>query len=59
MRVPGITASQLIFILQQQIKLHGDCEVTSGGTDYPEGVQGVWYEKRGDSYTPPNSFVIR
>ena len=59
MRLPGITASQLIVLLKQQIALHGDCEVTSGGTDYPEGVSQVYYKAVGDSYTPAKSFVIR
>ena len=54
----GITASQLIVELQKQIALHGDCEVSSGGTDYPSGVRGVSYNSKGDSYTPKNTFTI-
>jgi len=58
MRLPGMKASDLIIKLQQQIALHGDCECSAGGGDYPEGVQGVRYEAKGDAYTPKNSFKI-
>ena len=59
MYLPGIKASELIQLLQQHITLYGDCECSSGGTDYPSGVKSVKYNKRGDSYTPSNSFTIR
>ncbi len=58
MRSPGIKASQLIILLQNQILLHGDCECSAGGGDYPEGVRWVFYEAKGDAYTPANSFKI-
>lgn len=54
----GIKASELVVLLLNQIKLHGDCEVSAGGGDYPEGVQGVRYEAKGDAYTPKDSFKI-
>ena len=54
----GITASQLIAILQKQIAIHGDCEVWSGGQDYPSGVKGVVYTVNGNTYVPKKSFKI-
>lgn len=58
MRPSGIKASELIKLLQQQIQLHGDCPVYSGGTDYPEGVDGVRYESKGNGYIPKGSFYL-
>jgi hypothetical protein len=54
----GMRASELIKLLEKKIKEHGDCKVYSGGTDYPEGVEGVRYEKKGNAYVPKNSFYI-
>lgn len=54
----GIKASALIQILKDKIAQHGDLEVYSGGGDYPEGVQDVAYEARGNAYVPKNSFHI-
>jgi hypothetical protein len=54
----GIKASELIIRLQNQIQLHGDCEVFSGGQDYPEGVKEVVHDPKGDAYHPKNCFRI-
>lgn len=54
----GIKASELIKVLERLIEKHGDLQVFSGGTDYPEGVESVWYKERGNSYIPSNSFFI-
>lgn len=54
----GIKASQLIVLLQKQIAIHGDCEVYAGGGDYPEGVKGVYFEAKGNAYTPKGSFTV-
>lgn len=57
----GILASELIAALQELIRQHGDKQVYSGGTDYPEGVTGVSYtpKGKGDGYTPSDSFKVR
>jgi len=54
----GIKASELIIQLQEMIEKYGDCRVFSGGTDYPEGVQYVYYKEKGNSYIRDRSFVI-
>lgn len=54
----GKKASELIKDLQKMIESHGDREVYSGGTDYPEGVSGVSVRERGDGYIPKGAFVI-
>lgn len=55
----GIKASELIKKLEEMIKAHGDREVYSGGTDYPEGVAGVYFNKESQPYYPERSFIIR
>lgn len=56
----GIKASKLIEELQRMIDRHGDKEVYAGGGDYPEGVDGVYYQKRDDDpYVPADSFIVR
>ena len=54
----GIKASELIKKLQSMIDKHGDCECFSGGTDYPEGVNGVRIEDYGNGYIPKGAFKI-
>lgn len=54
----GIKASELIKLLEKMIEKHGDREVYSGGTDYPEGVENVYYEKKGNAYVPKGSFYL-
>lgn len=60
MRLQGMKASELIRILQEQIKEHGDCGVYSGGADYPDGVSHVSYIEpdKGNGYVPGNTFWI-
>ena len=58
MRSIGMKASELIKTLENAIATHGDLEVFSGGQDYPEGVRGVSYERKGTSYVPKNSFYV-
>jgi hypothetical protein len=55
----GLKASELIKLLQQFIKQHGDQQVFCGGTDYPGGVKDILVNKYGDAYTPKDVFVIR
>lgn len=54
----GIHATRLIKLLEEAIKKYGDLPVYAGGTDYPEGVTGVVYNKTGNSYEPVNTFSI-
>lgn len=56
-----LTISQLIELLQDAKKQHGDVKVIHGGQDYPEGVRGLNYIPRdkGDGYVPGNSIWIR
>lgn len=59
MREKGLKASELIQKIQKLIEEHGDREVISGGTDYPEGVRGVSYQQKdNDPYIPKGSFYI-
>lgn len=58
MFISGMMASKLVAELQKQIDLHGDHEVWAGGGDYPEGVRGVVFDSKGDSYHPKNCFRI-
>jgi len=54
----GIKASELIKLLQTQIALHGDCECFAGGGDYPEGIRGIRYVSKAETYNPANTFDI-
>ena len=54
----GMKASELIKELEKMIEKHGDREVFSGGTDYPEGVGVVRYVRKGDGYCKARSFYI-
>ena len=60
MREYGIKASELIEQLKKLIEKHGDCEVISGGGDYPEVCRGVMYvtKRLSDSYTPEGTFKL-
>lgn len=51
-------ASELIEILKQKIATYGDRPVYSGGTDYPEEVETVVVETKGDSFVPKNAFYL-
>jgi len=56
----GIKASELIKKLQEAVDKYGDKEVYAGGGDYPEGVEGVYYQARKDDpYVPQDSLIIR
>lgn len=54
----GMKASELVKILEKRIEKHGDQYVFSGGTDYPEGVDGVRVKKNGDGYIPTGAFIV-
>jgi hypothetical protein len=55
----GMQASELIKRLQELIEQHGDREVFAGGTDYPEGVIGVYcVNTDNDPYVRKGSFKI-
>lgn len=55
----GLKASELIKKLEDIIRFRGDVECYAGGTDYPEGVKGAWYNEVGDSYIPAKCIEIR
>jgi len=54
----GMKASEVIAELQKLIDEHGDKECFSGGSDYPEGIVCVHYQKYEDAYIPAGSFVL-
>lgn len=54
----GKRISEVIKMLQKAQDKYGDIPVYSGGTDYPEGVEGVHYERTGNAYVPANSLEI-
>lgn len=51
--------SQLIKELQKAKKEYGDVEVYAGGADYPEEVDSVSYQQRGDGYIPSNTVYLQ
>lgn len=52
-------ASELIKEIEKMIKEHGDQRVYSGGTDYPEEVEGIQLnEREHDGYLPKGTFYI-
>lgn len=59
MRPIGIKVSELIEMLQHLLEKHGDCEVISGGGDYPEGVRRAKFQTRNDDpYVPQGTIYI-
>jgi hypothetical protein len=54
----GIKASELIVLLQDIMRKHGDREIFSGGADYPAGVRCITVEKIGNGYVPKGAFFI-
>lgn len=58
----GKKASEVIEMLKEMIRKHGDQEVMISGGDYPEGASGVSYrehEGKGfDGYYPKKCFVL-
>lgn len=54
----GKRISEVIQMLQEAKNRYGDIPVYSGGSDYPEGVQSVHWERTGNAYVPANSLEI-
>lgn len=50
--------SELIEVLEELKKIHGDVEVFGGGEDYPGPIGGVYYVDRGDGYIRSNTVAI-
>lgn len=55
----GKKASEVIKELEKLIEEHGDRECFISSGDYPEGVDGVYFNTRkSDGYIPNSVFVI-
>lgn len=54
----GITASELIKLLQDEINKNGDAVVMLPSRDYPEQCEGVSRQEYDDPYTLKGSIVL-
>lgn len=54
----GIMATELIERLKQAVEDHGDRPVMKAGSDYPEGVEGVYLQLEDKPYCPAGVLVV-